>query len=155
MFAEWNKGELQSYLIEITRDIFSVKEPETGEAVLDKILDTAGSKGTGMWMSQLALDLGVPSTLVTAAVYARYLSTLKEARVRASAVLNAGTGMPHLVAVITTVRHELWALRTALVKYLCNSRFSKFGSFLKASLMRSRNWARMMHPPRQSIAQAP
>ena len=87
VFAEWNRGELDSYLIEITRDIFSVKDDETGGYLVDKILDTAGAKGTGKWMSQLALDLGVPSTLVTEAVYARCLSAMKEARVRASKVL--------------------------------------------------------------------
>jgi 6-phosphogluconate dehydrogenase len=87
VFDAWNRGELQSYLIEITRDIFSVRD-ELGDGFLvDKILDTAGAKGTGKWMSQLALDLGVPSTLVTAAVYARGLSALKESRVRASKVL--------------------------------------------------------------------
>ena len=89
VFAEWNRGELQSYLIEITRDIFSVADKENGEGELvDYILDTAGAKGTGKWMSQLALDLGAPSTLVTEAVYARSLSTRKEERVRASEVLN-------------------------------------------------------------------
>jgi 6-phosphogluconate dehydrogenase len=87
VFAEWNRGDLDSYLIEITRDIFSVKDPETGRDMVDLILDTAGAKGTGKWMSQLALDLGVPSTLVTEAVYARCLSALKDARVRASKVL--------------------------------------------------------------------
>src|SRR5690606_18174856 len=88
VFAEWNRGELDSYLIEITRDIFSVKDPETGDYMVDKVLDRAGAKGTGKWMSQLALDLGVPSTLVTEAVYARSLSAMKDARVRASQVLN-------------------------------------------------------------------
>ena len=87
VFAEWNKGELDSYLIEITRDIFSVKDADTGAELVDMILDKAGAKGTGKWMSQLALDLGVPSTLVTEAVYARSLSALKDARVRASKVL--------------------------------------------------------------------
>jgi 6-phosphogluconate dehydrogenase len=87
VFGEWNKGELDSYLVEITRDIFSVHDPETGGYLVDHILDTAGAKGTGKWMSQLALDLGVPSTLVTEAVYARCLSAMKEARVRASRVL--------------------------------------------------------------------
>jgi len=86
-FAEWNRGELDSYLIEITRDIFSVKDKETGNDLVDMVLDTAGSKGTGMWMSQLALSLGVPTTLITEAVYARYLSSMKEARGRASKVL--------------------------------------------------------------------
>jgi len=89
VFAEWNRGELQSYLIEITRDIFSAKDDQPGGSghLVDKILDVAGAKGTGKWMSQLALDLGVPSTLVTTAVYARALSAAKEARVRASQVL--------------------------------------------------------------------
>ncbi len=87
VFAEWNRGELDSYLIEITRDIFSVKEDETGQHLVDLVMDTAGAKGTGKWMSQLALDLGVPSTLVTMAVYARSLSAMKEPRVRASKVL--------------------------------------------------------------------
>jgi len=87
VFADWNRGELQSYLIEITRDIFSVKDDLDAGYLVDKILDVAGAKGTGKWMSQLALDLGVPSTLVTAAVYARALSAQKEQRLRASQVL--------------------------------------------------------------------
>lgn len=90
VFAQWNEGELQSYLIEITRDIFSVKDDLPGRDgyLVDKIMDAAGAKGTGKWMSQLALDLGVPSTLVTTAVYARGLSAVKQARVRASKVLS-------------------------------------------------------------------
>lgn len=93
VFSDWNQGELQSYLIEITRDIFSVKDDQGGNGYLvDQILDVAGAKGTGKWMSQLALDLGVPSTLVTTAVYARCLAAMKEARVRASKVLSAPVG---------------------------------------------------------------
>jgi len=92
VFKQWNLGELESYLIEITRDIFTVKDPETGEYLVDQILDTAGQKGTGKWMSQHALDLGVPTTLITEAVYARALSALKEARVRASKVLSGPDG---------------------------------------------------------------
>jgi 6-phosphogluconate dehydrogenase len=87
VFSEWNKGDLDSYLIEITRDIFSVKDPDSGTDMVDLIMDKAGAKGTGKWMSQLALDLGVPSTLVTEAVFARSISALKDARVRASKVL--------------------------------------------------------------------
>jgi 6-phosphogluconate dehydrogenase len=86
VFDEWNKGEIESYLIEITRDIFTVKD-ETGAYLVDKVLDTAQQKGTGKWMSQHALDLGAPTTLITEAVYARSLSALKEARVRASKVI--------------------------------------------------------------------
>jgi 6-phosphogluconate dehydrogenase len=92
VFQQWHEGELNSYLIEITRDIFSVKDDLTGGYLVDYILDTAGAKGTGKWMSQLALDLGVPSTLVTEAVYARCLSAMKDSRVRASKVLKGPTG---------------------------------------------------------------
>ncbi len=87
VFDDWNRGELQSYLIEISRDIFSVKDDLADGYMVDKILDVAGAKGTGKWMSQLALDLGVPSTLVTAAVYARGLSAQKSSRVKASKLL--------------------------------------------------------------------
>jgi len=92
VFSQWYQGELNSYLIEITRDIFSVKDDQTDNDLVDMILDTAGAKGTGKWMSQLALDLGVPSTLVTEAVYARSLSAMKDARVRASKVLMGPSG---------------------------------------------------------------
>jgi 6-phosphogluconate dehydrogenase len=91
VFDRWNQGELDSYLIEITRDIFTVKDPETGAYLVDVILDQAGQKGTGKWMSQLALDLGVPTTLITEAVFARCLSAQKEARTRASAILHGPT----------------------------------------------------------------
>jgi 6-phosphogluconate dehydrogenase len=87
VFDRWNRTELDSYLIEITRDIFTVKDPHGAGALVDKILDKAGAKGTGKWMSQLALDLGVPSTLVTEAVFARALSALRDERVRASKTL--------------------------------------------------------------------
>ncbi len=91
IFQHWHEGELNSYLIEITRDIFSVKDDLTGGCLVDLIMDTAGAKGTGKWMSQLALDLGVPSTLVTEAVYARCLSAMKDSRVRASKALKGPT----------------------------------------------------------------
>ena len=95
VFSQWNQGELNSYLIEITRDIFTVKDPETKQYLVDLIMDTAGAKGTGKWMSQLALDLGVPSTLVTEAVYARCISAMKEQRMRASQILTGPTGTYH------------------------------------------------------------
>ncbi|WP_437201010.1 decarboxylating NADP(+)-dependent phosphogluconate dehydrogenase [Planctomicrobium sp. SH664] len=91
VFKEWNEKELASYLIEITRDIFTVKDKESGQDLVDMILDTAQQKGTGKWMSQHALDLGVPTTLITEAVYARCLSAQKDARVRASKVLSGPT----------------------------------------------------------------
>jgi 6-phosphogluconate dehydrogenase len=116
VFSEWNRGELDSYLIEITRDIFSVKDAETGNYMVDMIVDKAGAKGTGKWMSQLALDLGVPSTLVTEAVYARCLSALKDARTRASKVLAGPKGVK-LVAdkkkFIEQVRQALYASKIA------------------------------------------
>ena len=83
VFKEWNKGELDSYLIEITRDILAYKN-EAGEVVVDKILDTAGQKGTGKWTGVAALDLGVPLTLIGEAVFARCLSSQKDERVIAS-----------------------------------------------------------------------
>jgi 6-phosphogluconate dehydrogenase len=92
VFDAWNKSELESYLIEITRDIFTVIDSETGDHLVDRILDTAGQKGTGKWMSQHALDLGVPTTLITEAVYARCLSAQKDARTRASKVLSGPDG---------------------------------------------------------------
>jgi 6-phosphogluconate dehydrogenase len=111
VFAEWNRGELDSYLIEITRDIFSVKDPDGDGYLVDKIMDRAGAKGTGKWMSQLALDLGVPSTLVTEAVYARCLSALKDERVRASKVLSGPKAKydGDRKAFIEQIRHALFA----------------------------------------------
>lgn len=110
-FAEWNRGELDSYLIEITRDIFSVKDPEGTGDLVDVVMDKAGAKGTGKWMSQLALDLGVPTTLITEAVYARSLSALKDARVRASKVLPGPRGKytGDKKAFVEQVRQALYA----------------------------------------------
>lgn len=85
VFAEWNKGELDSYLVEITRDILAYKED--GEALVEKILDTAGQKGTGKWTGVSALEMGVPLTLIGEAVFARCLSAQKDERVEASKVL--------------------------------------------------------------------
>jgi 6-phosphogluconate dehydrogenase len=83
VFAEWNKGELDSYLIEITRDILAKKD-EDGTALVNNILDTAGQKGTGKWTVINSLDMGVPITLMAEAVYARCVSALKDERVKAS-----------------------------------------------------------------------
>jgi len=86
VFAEWNKGELDSYLIEISSHIFAKKD-EDGQPIVDKILDTAGQKGTGKWTVFSALDLGQPVTLIGESVFARCLSALKEERVAASKIL--------------------------------------------------------------------
>jgi len=88
VFGEWNKGELDSYLIEITRDILAKKDPETGRPMVDVILDTAGQKGTGKWTSQSALDLGIPAQTVAEAVFARTMSAIKEERAAASNILS-------------------------------------------------------------------
>ncbi|KXY42353.1 NADP-dependent phosphogluconate dehydrogenase [Bacillus sp. FSL M7-1020] len=88
IFAEWNKDELNSYLIEITADIFKKKDEETGKPLVDVILDTAGQKGTGKWTSQSALDLGISLPIITESVFARCISALKEERVNASKVLS-------------------------------------------------------------------
>jgi 6-phosphogluconate dehydrogenase len=87
VYTEWNKGELDSYLIEITSKIFSKKDDETGKDLVDVILDRAAQKGTGKWTSQNALDLGAPLPLITEAVFARVLSSLKTERVAASKVI--------------------------------------------------------------------
>jgi 6-phosphogluconate dehydrogenase len=84
VYVDWNKGELDSYLIEITARIFAKKDDETGKDLVDMILDRAAQKGTGKWTSQNALDLGVPLPLITESVFARVLSSLKEQRVAAS-----------------------------------------------------------------------
>lgn len=87
VFREWNQGELDSFLIEITADALTKKDPETGKPMVEIILDRAGNKGTGKWTSQSALDLGVPLPLITESVFARYISALKSERVEASKVL--------------------------------------------------------------------
>ncbi|MBO52461.1 MAG: phosphogluconate dehydrogenase (NADP(+)-dependent, decarboxylating) [Planctomycetaceae bacterium] len=111
VFSDWNEGDLQSYLIEITRDIFTVTDEDSGGHLVDQILDTAGQKGTGKWMSQHALDLGVPTTLITEAVFARCLSAQKGARERAEAVLSGPTGTydGDRDAFIEDVRQALYA----------------------------------------------
>ncbi|MFZ2656827.1 MAG: decarboxylating NADP(+)-dependent phosphogluconate dehydrogenase [Victivallales bacterium] len=88
VFTEWNKGDLDSYLIEISRDILKRKDPETGKYIIDIILDTAGQKGTGKWTSQAALDLGSPAPTIAEAVFARCVSAIKDERVAASKVLH-------------------------------------------------------------------
>lgn len=88
VFSRWNEGELQSYLIEITADILKAVDPETGQPLVEMILDEAGQKGTGKWTSVEALELGVPAPTITEAVFARYLSAMKAERVAASTVLS-------------------------------------------------------------------
>ncbi len=111
IFADWNQGELSSYLIEITANILAYKEPN-GEPLLENILDTAGQKGTGKWTGINALDLGIPLTLIGESVFARCLSAQKDERVRASKVLPqksrvAFSGERH--AMINAIRQALYA----------------------------------------------
>jgi 6-phosphogluconate dehydrogenase len=87
VFTEWNQGELDSYLIEITRDILGKKDPATGKPMVQVILDTAGQKGTGKWTSEAALNLGIPAPTVAEAVFSRSMSAIKEERVYASKLL--------------------------------------------------------------------
>ncbi|MFP5266100.1 MAG: decarboxylating NADP(+)-dependent phosphogluconate dehydrogenase [Acidobacteriota bacterium] len=113
VFGEWNKGELDSYLIEIAQTIFAKKD-EDGTPLLDKILDTAGQKGTGKWTAISALDLAMPVTLIGESVFARCLSALKDDRVQASKVLQGPT--PHKTtaeraAFIETVRRALYCAK--------------------------------------------
>ncbi|HTH43265.1 MAG TPA: decarboxylating NADP(+)-dependent phosphogluconate dehydrogenase [Terracidiphilus sp.] len=110
VFAEWNKGELDSYLIEISRDIFAKKD-EDGQPLVDKILDTAGQKGTGKWTVVSALDTGQPVTLIGESVFARCLSSLKDERVAASLVLKgpkADVKVADRVKFIEDVRRALF-----------------------------------------------
>ncbi|WP_274362871.1 NADP-dependent phosphogluconate dehydrogenase [Paenibacillus thermotolerans] len=110
IFSEWNKGELDSYLIEITADIFAKTDPETGKPLVDVILDSAGQKGTGKWTSQSALDLGVPLSIITESVFARFLSAMKEERVAASRKLEG----PAAVGYDGDRREFIEAVRKAL-----------------------------------------
>ncbi|OCA90712.1 phosphogluconate dehydrogenase (NADP(+)-dependent, decarboxylating) [Bacillus sp. FJAT-27225] len=111
VFSEWNKGELDSYLIEITADIFTKIDEETGKPLVDLILDMAGQKGTGKWTSQSALDLGVPLPLITESVFARTISSMKSERVEASKILSGPEAKPFTGdrdAFIESVRKALY-----------------------------------------------
>ncbi|MBN2983721.1 MULTISPECIES: NADP-dependent phosphogluconate dehydrogenase [Cohnella] len=116
IFTEWNKGELDSYLIEITADIFSKTDPDTGKPMVDVILDSAGQKGTGKWTSQSALDLGVPLSIITESVFARFISAMKEERVAASKKLSgpkAASFEGNRQDFIEAVRKALYASKIA------------------------------------------
>ncbi len=111
VFDRWNKGRLDSYLIEITRDIFAYRDPETKKPLIDLILDTAGQKGTGKWTVISALDLGIPLTLIAEAVFARCLSAQKDERVAAARVLRGPQARPlsDREALIQDVESALYA----------------------------------------------
>ena len=112
VFAEWNRGELNSYLIEITEEIFTKLDPETGKPVVDLILDKAGQKGTGKWTVGHAVEMGVPLSTIAAAVEARIISSMKEERVAASKELAAPEPKPFTgdrAGLIAAVRDALYA----------------------------------------------
>lgn len=109
VFAEWNKGELSSFLIEITADILQQKDPEGKGFLVDQILDAAGQKGTGQWTAANALELGAPANAIAAAVYARALSSLKEERVAASHILKGPA-----IKVETDKKATIEAIKNAL-----------------------------------------
>ncbi|GGA44215.1 NADP-dependent phosphogluconate dehydrogenase [Paenibacillus physcomitrellae] len=116
IFSEWNNGELDSYLIEITADIFSKQDPDTGKPMVDVILDSAGQKGTGKWTSESALDLGVPLSIITESVFARFISAMKEERVAASKKLNGPAAKAYegdRAEFIEAVRKALYASKIA------------------------------------------
>jgi len=113
VFREWNEGELSSYLIGITADILAVQDPDTGDALVHLILDTAEQKGTGKWTSQVALDLGVTAPTIADAVFARTVSALKTERVAASTVLTGPTlsASQDAAALLPQIRHALLAAK--------------------------------------------
>ena len=133
VFTEWNKGELDSYLIEISATIFAKKD-EDGKPMIDKILDTAGQKGTGKWTAISALDLGMPLTLIGESVFARFLSSLKDERVQASKVL---TG-PKKVLTISEKKQFIEDVRRALY---CSKMVSYAqGSMLLRAAEKDQGW---------------
>ncbi len=112
IFADWNKGELNSFLIEITTNIFKKMDPETGKPLLDVILDKAGQKGTGKWTVGHASEMGVPLSVIGSAVEARILSAIKDERVAASASLPGPTPPPFTgdrAKMIEAIRDALYA----------------------------------------------
>ncbi len=127
VFAEWNRGDLDSFLIEITTNIFKKQDPETGQALVDVILDKAGQKGTGRWTLQSAIELGVVVSTINAAVEARVLSSMKDARVHAAKILPAPPAKRFegdRQALIDAVRDALYASK--IISYAQG--FSLFGA---------------------------
>jgi len=147
IFEEWNRGELNSYLIEITAAIMAKTDPETGKPMIDVILDTAGQKGTGKWTSQTALDLGVTAPTIAEAVFARTVSGSKEDRVVASTLLRGPKQKPRVEnreELVESIRRALYAskicsyaqgfqlLRAASTEYDFNLNFAEIASIWRA-----------------------
>jgi len=116
VFAEWNQGDLSSYLIEITANVLDYVDPETDKPMVDVILDTAGQKGTGRWMCQDALELGIPIPTIDAAVWSRGISSFKDARVRASEILKGPDDAPRPTdtgGLLRQLEAALWAAKVS------------------------------------------
>jgi 6-phosphogluconate dehydrogenase len=146
IFEQWNTGELNSYLIEITGKIMGKKDPETGKPMVHVILDTAEQKGTGKWTSTVSLDLGIPAQTIAIAVFARMMSALKQERVAASSVLQgpSGTFSGDPAAFVENIRQALYAskicsyaqgfqlLRAANEEYRWELQFGSIASIWRA-----------------------
>jgi 6-phosphogluconate dehydrogenase len=166
IFAEWNDGELQSFLVEITAKVLAKKDERTGRSLVDVILDEAEQKGTGRWTSQSALELGVPATAITAAVFARVISALREQRLTASRVLHPSPLEAAIAEdrLVTDVRQALGA--GMIVAYaqgfeLMAAASSEFGWQLNLSSVAT-IWrggciirARLLEPIRQAFSADP
>ncbi|MEW5738770.1 MAG: NADP-dependent phosphogluconate dehydrogenase [Myxococcota bacterium] len=113
IFAEWNQGDLDSFLIEITAEVLEHTDAATGRPFVEVVLDAAGQKGTGKWTSTSALDLGVPSPTIAEAVFQRYLSARKEERVAASKVLTGAPSPHRLEVTVAAVRDALYCSKLA------------------------------------------
>ncbi|MGX7108257.1 NADP-dependent phosphogluconate dehydrogenase [Facklamia miroungae] len=120
VFEEWNQGELNSYLIEITANILKQKDPLSGRPMVEMIVDKAGNKGTGKWTSQSALDLGVPLPTITESVYARFISALKDERIKAAQIIQG----PNHDASIFQKDRQIWIEKIRQALY-----FSKIMSY--------------------------
>jgi 6-phosphogluconate dehydrogenase len=168
VFDEWNQGELESYLIEITANIFSRTDPESGQAVVDLVLDEAQQKGAGKWTSQNALDLGAPTPTINAAVESRILSAYKSERVAAEQVLKGPSMTPpesaEALALIEVVREALYAaklcsyaqgfalLRLASQKYGYDLKYTEIAKIWRGGcIIRSR----FLNDIRQAFARKP
>ena len=175
IFTQWNQGPLESYLIEIAADIFRHKDDETEEYIIDLILDAAGQKGTGKWTSQNALDLGIPATTITEAVFARALSAHKEERLEASRVLDGPDYHPQVDTdtFIPALEDALYAskvisyaqgfslLRTASTAYNYNLNYGEIariwrgGCIIRAAFLNDITAAYREHPDLPNLLLAP
>ncbi len=166
VFAAWNKTELDSYLIEITAAVLDQKDPQTGQPVVDVILDTAGQKGTGKWTSQNALDLGVAVPTINAALEGRILSAMKEERVAASGVLKitAAKFNGDRQALLETLRKALYLgvitcyaqgfslMRQASIDYGYHLQFAEIArTWMGGCIIRSR----LLRPIRAAFSENP